>query len=638
MSAQDSAAGLPTSTLASELAISVPHILHTSHGSSFCVNLLTGSCHPVGLWELAVLDHFRLLIPESVGLTELYSTWAKARLEQSLLRRLMPDRLVRRIQLQLSADDRSLFGSRYSRTLPGHEEALQELKRKRLILSERDIKKMLGHTMSVSDEKVAIDLVCVPTANRPEQLKRCLKSVADVLSRKRAYCSIVVVDDSSCPSAEAMTNAVIEQQLVNSSVRIEHFTASKRLQVVESVAASTGVDKAVLEFALCPPALTITTGAARNVMLLLSAGRYSVHTDDDTILEARLPSSAVNRIGVGEARECYELSFYNSRVENESKHPLYVTEDVIDIHEKFLGRSFAALYRDEPKIDLKNCDPVTLKALLTTKARVSLTTMGICGDAGMGTNAGLIASVGISTLKEMAPSSTGGNTMFLTREIFRCANRPVLHRSVEFQSMSFGLDGTRLLPPFPPLGRNQDSVFGLLNQLANEESLVCRLPVAVSHVPNKRREFVSRSAAESILLLNDVLLLVLSSCRTDLCENTRQVYESLGAQRECISSMSRPSFKALLLVLVASKKLGRRNGLLELLNRYGGTSRAWDDEMRALAEETAQSLIGHTNFIPLEFSDAPEDEALDRTKWYISMFGRLLSVWPMVVNAAKGLC
>lgn len=209
--------------------------------------------------------------------------------------------------------------------------------------------------------------------------------------------------------------------------------------VIDALAEAVG-ERDLLEYALQGPSI----GAARNVIQLLNVGRWYATADDDTV--ARLGGSSRHApLHLSLEHDPTEVVEYASR-----------------------GKAREVVHRSEPldddgEVDFGGVDVLApLEALLAAGAWVSQ--VGQVGDCAMGRPSFLALG---------------------SREIFRHVRDWTLCRGAHFMAVLSAYDGTRDLPPFYPVGRGEDAVFGQL--LAARGALIGHAPYAVLHDPDEPR-------------------------------------------------------------------------------------------------------------------------------------------------------
>ena len=75
----------------------------------------------------------------------------------------------------------------------------------------------------------------------------------------------------------------------------------------------------------------------------------------------------------------------------------------------------------------------------------------------------------------------------VSREVLRQISGYTISVVARFAGMNIGIDNRSLLPPFLPVGRNEDGTFAMNLHLCVDDALVGHIPVAVLHSPSDLR-------------------------------------------------------------------------------------------------------------------------------------------------------
>lgn len=220
--------------------------------------------------------------------------------------------------------------------------------------------------------------------------------------------------------------------------------ATSRILLRDRLAAAMGAGElygdpvpALLDYALLTPG----RGAARNVQQLMNVGRWYASADDDTVASMALCGRGA--AGGGDAPLALSLR-----------------------HDPTSRVSFANRREALTQVHPGELDVIApLETMLAAGAWVAQ--LGQVGDCGMG-----------------RPGYLG----LQTREVVRAAVQWTLCRGGHFMAICSAYDGTRDLPPFYPVGRGEDAVFGQL--LAARGGLIGHAPYAIVHDPDDERSLV----------------------------------------------------------------------------------------------------------------------------------------------------
>jgi hypothetical protein len=328
-----------------------------------------------------------------------------------------------------------------------------------------------------------------------------------------------------------------------------------------------------------------SAGAGRNLIALLTLGRRVLSIDDDVcgpVLQ-RPPKPATWTPG----NECVELSAL-SRSPDASWEP----GNLIDSHFGWLGRSVGAF-----------------------GAETVLTMSGLRGDCGAD-----------APWHELRRSGCAGAKGRLTRQVIKGASRPTVTAIDGLMSYAFGFLNEGSLPPFMPMGRNQDGAFGAVLRAWQPQALMCHLPVYVVHAAGRRR---------SQRAYRDVAAAVLARWRTN------DVIALLAGTVRAGSPTSHQDVATLLDDVAAELQRGTCATLQDLRIRYLAMrmqlaepwiqARGWRTRRRFAAAVQRHTAAAAADVLPLEWSHGGT-EALGR---YLHSCALLLARWPAVIAAVR---
>jgi hypothetical protein len=222
------------------------------------------------------------------------------------------------------------------------------------------------------------------------------------------------------------------------------------------LAREAGLPDEVVRFALlndegCP----VAAGALRNALLLHHAGEAFVSADDDTLgqLVAVPGGDGLRLSSRPDPTEFWFLA-------EGAAAPVGVEDDPLAWHERLLGRHPGDCPAAAGGVDLESAGAGLFRRL-EGGGRVSATMLGAAGDAGMGSSPHLLTLDGTSRARLLASEGFYRHAV-ARRPVLRGATAATAGDGGLCMAMHLGLDHRRLLPPFLPVQRNQNGVFGAL--------------------------------------------------------------------------------------------------------------------------------------------------------------------------------
>ncbi|HEY1375586.1 MAG TPA: hypothetical protein VGF55_02270 [Gemmataceae bacterium] len=452
--------------------------------------------------------------------------------------------------------------------------------------------------------------VGVPTRDRVEALRRCLDSFA-APARRQPPTEFVVVDGSDRPEAGQATLRMLEQFRDRHGAAVWYAGRADVSGYAEALARHAGLPADVVRFGLLGgPGYPVTTGASRNVLLLHAAGDVLLQVDDDTV--CRLRPAPGRQDGLVRAPRFDPTEFWPLPDDEPPGPPDQY--DLLAVHEQLLGRDVDG-------------------------GRVAATAAGVWGDPGMSSSLYLLALDGASR-ERLLRTEAGYRRAVRDRRLMRAVDHPTAGGGL-CVALNLGLDHRTLLPPFLPVQRNQDGVFGALLRGCFENRLFGYLPWMLLHDPAAGRPDSTRGdwsrqvgVGSGQIVQAVVKALAPTTTGTDAGARLRQ----LGQELVRLAAAPEARFADAVRVLIAGH-LGRfAAGLEERLRSHGGRPDYWAADVRQVLGLLSPEAVARLAVSPTDLAEAFGPEAaLPRLRDLLTEFGRLLAVWPEMVAAARHL-
>jgi len=470
------------------------------------------------------------------------------------------------------------------------------------------------------------------TRDRPQLLRRSVESAIANLRLHGRRVDLKVYDDSGDARARQGTRAMLVELGRREGFAVHYAGAEEKREFAAALQArADGVAGEAVEFALFDPlALGYTPGANTNAVLLDSCGQLIVHADDDTVFRfASLPEAGAG-LRFSSAADPTEVRF-SAAVELRDA-------DILAAHEALLGRAVAdCLRRNDAAADF---DPVSPELLprLEAGAGVAVTMVGVCGDSGLGSAQFVLWLGGAS--RELAWRSERHYREALDgREILRAADRPTLGSSAFLMSMHLGLDNRLALPPFLPVLRNGDGLFGQLLKQGRPSALTGYLPLAIAHLPAEARSAAGVGLWRGRTRAADLLASLFGhTLRAGACRSLEQEWRSLGEQLAAVALLPAREFQALVRQAWTGSLSGNILALEQILEEQGDRPDYWATDARVWIRGAQEAVSALGPLIPedLPWEDSA-DEVAARWQQLVHRFGKLLQQWPAIREAAGEL-
>ncbi len=460
----------------------------------------------------------------------------------------------------------------------------------------------------------------IPTRGRPATVARCLQSFVDNAEAYGRDAVFFVVDDNVEQQLAEETRARVAATTQSTQTSIRYLNREARLQMANTLAKKANLPVELLTYALlgderCPSAY----GAARNTLLLATAGTLHVQVDDDTICNLHSTAAGSQDLAPSTSLPADHYQFFQTR--NEA---LAVAQganvELLGLYEAYLGKPVAAL---------------TKAANFAEDIRVVSVCLGAAGDSGMSTTMGRLSFEGASRDALLADADAYRWKLF-TRNIIRAPEGPRIGTGRSLITINLGLDNRTILPPFPPNMRNEDSVFGEILGLSQPNGCRIHVPFTLQHDPPDHREPDAGISVPGVNV-NKVLAATLSSFGPGIPSVDPTVnIPLLGTYLQQLSQVPLDEF-------VQYTTNATRRVYEETLKSIEAATADlsvypdfYQDDVNAFKLCLAHAIEDEETFMPTDLDGAPQ-EVWEFAQVLFGRYARLLKHWPAIVAAARQL-
>jgi hypothetical protein len=299
-----------------------------------------------------------------------------------------------------------------------------------------------------------------------------------------------VVDDSRSPEHAARNGEITAAASRLAAVGLHYFGAAEARELMGALVRQLPQHEDEMRFLLDRERWQDhkSYGLARNFSHLLSVGKPVVVFDDDTLCEVY--DAPFHKAGVAFAAGQQEAEFYPDNAEWRAGLSR-VSRDPVAGHMQCLGlalpEALSALGLARLEQTALRAAPRDFAARLGRDSRVVITECGSLGDPGTGSNRWL-ASVPAAS-RERLVSRDGRLRLALEQ---RCCwlgrERPEFRPGGSISQVT-GFDNRGLLPPYFPITRGEDRLFGRMTGYIYPGSVTLEYPWAVPHLPLQERKW-----------------------------------------------------------------------------------------------------------------------------------------------------
>jgi hypothetical protein len=342
------------------------------------------------------------------------------------------------------------------------------------------------------EKEYSAPVVAILTWERPQALERLLESITancETGSLHRIY----VIDDSRKSENIALNQELTSRFSSKISAPLQYFGRSEQQSLVDELVKQLPEHEDSINFLANHTRWRDhwTAGLSRNLALLLSCGRRLVMMDDDAICEVYDPPRPKRDVTFSD--DPREAAFFGNEQEwAHLKQPL--NPDPIKRHMQCLGMTFSEAMNELGLNHLKPAGFANATALqlseLNTESAVLVTECGSLGCPGSINNTWL-PGMAETSLKTMLTSQEKTTQALTSRKVWSGRNQPHFAPRSNMSQIT-GFDNREMLPPYLPILRGQDRLFGQMLDFIIPKSLVLDYPWAIPHLPIPDRQWRDR--------------------------------------------------------------------------------------------------------------------------------------------------
>lgn len=487
----------------------------------------------------------------------------------------------------------------------------------------------------------------VPTRGRAEALVECVRTHAAAARERGRRVTCVVADSSEAADRlDGTGSSSSEGASPRSAARfggadVRLAGRSERARFAPILAERAGVDPAIVEYALFgDPQLGSDAGANRNALLLDAAGELLMMTDDDVRARAARPPddgaapAAALTLASGDPYEAWFAEPGEAVVPDER----WEAPDPFAVHEALLGADVARAALDAGEGLAMIAGAAFYQRLVRRGGRVVTTQLGCAGDHGMGASFSLLLFRGASR-ERLTASRARFEDAFTGRRILRSTRGATISDTAFCMSMSLGVDARSLVPPFSPVGRNADGLFGVMVRSCLDDAYTAFLPWAVEHAPPGGR---SAAIDQELAIagrgeVNDLLRLGLGGLLELRGTDAGARLQDAGRALQQLAARPRDAerlFQEQVTRAVARLLVQIDRALVEHRRRPS----FWAEMADMFAARLREVLSAPAAWLPRDLVKARGEEAArDLLLSHARQVGRLFEAWPALFEAAREL-
>jgi hypothetical protein len=488
---------------------------------------------------------------------------------------------------------------------------------------------------------VAEVIACITTCDRPQPLQRLLQGLpASAGAGPRIR--YLVIDDSRRTDNRRRNQEIVAVCAAEGKCAIRYLGIAEQQRFIEGLVDVLPQREAAIRFLLeaVPDGTLVSHGRTRNLALLFTVGKPLLFLDDDILPQSFAPP------GLGAPPKISsrprEVAFFAGNDEWAG----YAQGEGLDPlrrHVEFLG---LRLGQALPKVmsqaqgDAAIGDLTSGELLnLGPDSPILVTACGSYGDPGIANNYWLFSLEGDS-LERLRRSEGHYRRSLRERNLWLGRAGYQFVPNIALLSQLTGIDNRALLPPYFPLFRNEDFLFGFMTQLLHPDALMLDLPWAIAHLPDPPRRWdadaVDSPAYSGILSFTAEALYGLRTSWPSRSPEDRLA--AAAALLRDFAAMPESGLRQWFTRHALQTRISRINRWHALLEQQPEAPEYWRQDLLRGIQRNQDSLLDASGYL---LKDIPEEIGNERAAGYIASlwqhFAGALEAWPEIRAAAQRL-
>jgi hypothetical protein len=370
----------------------------------------------------------------------------------------------------------------------------------------------------------------------------------------------------------------------------------------------------------------------------MTAGEHALMVDDDVICETWASNERTDGLALmGHHQELFETEFFPDRA-TALASVARTDMNLIGAHETLLGQSLPGLLTgSSPPADETHACGHLRKALDDGQPLVVRATFtGVAGDAGVYCPYRFLFSSG--PLRRRLQSNPAAFSMAMgSREASRIVRLNVVTHDSGCMATCMGLANTDVTPPFLPINRNEDGVFGAMLSALDEATLFGHVPVGVVHDsdrPSRRDERAMPSATQS-RIAEVILHVIRKHGDRDSGVPSDQWFQEIGRTFTELGHLDASDLAG----FVTRTILEDRTVEIAVLERDAREQECpahWRAVLDRYRGKLSHAMTTPEFFLPAEFHGTGSvDGGYEALQEFLQTFGQLIASWPSLWTAAR---
>ncbi len=487
----------------------------------------------------------------------------------------------------------------------------------------------------LTDKPVA----AIITWERPEALARCLESVAhncDLANIERLY----VIDDSRSEDVRAGNQESTAAFAAEAPLPVFYVGLEEQRQFMERIIRRVPALEEAVRFLVDRDRWSEywTSGLARTVALLLSVGKRLLVLDDDILCEVCEPHTGQGSVSFTDTGR--EAEFYRDNSDWQGYRASEDTDPFVrQMRVLGLGLADALGTLGARALDGDAFDSASIGFLETLRSDspVLITECGSLGDPGTANNNWLTGLRGDSRERLLASDESVRHALH-TRNCWSGRSRAHFGPRSNMSQLT-GLDNRHLLPPYIPIMRSEDRLFGSMVEFLHPGAVVLDDAWSLPHLPIPERRWTAENRAYDSSEPFPAFIYSLLADHAGTCSSPdlmRRI-DRLARLWEDLADLDDEQMRVHYIDKRLESQTRRFNHLKAARAACAGAPREWLEYLDEAIGRLNSEIIDNPVDTRLRgYPDGLENERL--TGWWRDFFGRFahaIRSWPDIRHAAR---
>ena len=356
-----------------------------------------------------------------------------------------------------------------------------------MLVSAESVFGRLVNDQAPAAARPAATRVFVITCDRPAAVQRLLESMLKN-GQLSLHEQLILVDDSRNPENAAANRDAVRHFNHSSPLEMLYFGARDQERNLAALLSALPDHSEGIHFLLDRARWSglPSYGRARTLCLLLSIGKRAIIMDDDVICSAVASPQLRDGLGFGDARR--EVDFYASEADIRARTRA-LDFDPLCGHARCLGLGMGQAIRElgfaRAGEDILHTANAAYLSQWSPHSPILITQSGTVGDPGT-PDTSWIYTVDPASARRLLATPGGLESALARRHYWMGLPRPTFSKMAVISQVT-GLDNSQFLPPYFPVFRGEDYLFGAMVEYLHPDAATLEYPWSVPHLPLEPR-------------------------------------------------------------------------------------------------------------------------------------------------------